>query len=248
MKKVLFLLLCFSLVVAGLGWMGYRNSQSSSLRSATLDEVGLVWHECQVFGAFERNQAAECFGQPMPLPLWNSTDKANLGEQVGMEDWRLTIGSGTYQTVVSYSISPISPCYTLYQDGTRLHTLCGEFTSHSPNISLQNIGGKAAWEFADHQLDTIIYDGQDVRQMYGLRGAYRPYGLDNKLIFVGKQDEKYFVVYNGSRVGPDFDEIVIAYCCEPVLWSVQYGQGKYLFWGNRMGQSYVVEIERRLSD
>ncbi len=245
MKKVLFLLLCFSLGVAGLGWIGYRFSQSSPLRSSTLDEAGLVWRECQVTGAFERNQAAECFGQPMPLPLWDDTDKANMGELVGMEDWRLTIGSSTYQTMVSYNSSPMSPCYTLYRGEIPFYTLCGVFMTHSPNISLQNIGGKVAWEFADHRLDTIIYDGQDIRQKYSLNGAYRPYGLDNKLIFVGKQDEKYFVVYDGSRIGPDFDEIMIAYCCEPVLWSVQYGQGKYLFWGSRKGQSYVVEITRR---
>ena len=244
MKKALFLLLCFGLVVVGLIWMGHRYLQPLALRSVAPDEAGLAWQECGVSSqGFDWKQAEDCFGHPMPL--WSATDKTAFGESVGSEDFRLAIGQNAYQTAVSNGILPIQPCYTLYKDGIRLQTLCGEFGAHSPNISLQNVGGKVAWEFADHRLDTVIYDGQDVRRMYDLSGAYRPYDLGNKLIFVGKKDGKYFVIYDGSRVGPDFDEIMIAYCCEPVLWSVQYGQGRYLFWGSRNGQSYVVEISRR---
>lgn len=135
--------------------------------------------------------------------------------------------------------------YTLYKNDQAIQSLYGEFAAYSPNVSLQNIGGKAAWEFSDGNTATIIYDGSDVRHLYSLDKAYRPYGLDGKLIFIGQKGGRYFVVYDGWKVGPDFDEIVIAYCCEPVLWSVQYGQGKYVFWGSRDGQWYVVEIALR---
>ncbi len=245
MKRTLFLLVGISLIVIGLGWLGYRYIQPPPPPSVAPDAVGLAWRECEVSSAqgFDWKQAEDCFGHPMPL--WSAADRANFGGRVGGEDFQLAIGQSSYQTIAGSSIWPMQSCYTLYKDGARLQTLCGEFGAYSPNLSLQAVGRKAAWEFADGRLDTVIYDGQDVRRVYGLSGAYRPYDLGNKLIFVGKRDGKYFVVYDGSRVGPDFDEIMIAYCCEPVLWSVQYGQGRYLFWGKRNGQSYVVEISRR---
>lgn len=201
-----------------------------------------MWRECAVRQGFDWRQAEDCFGHPMPLRA--SGDGAVFGVRTENDGLRLTIGAVTYQAVASESTSPLWPCYTLYRNGVPLHTLCGEFGAHSPNLALADIGGKVAWEFADHRVDTIVYDGQDLRRAYRLEGAYRPYALGDRLIFVGKKGGKFFVVYDGSKVGPDFDEIVIAYCCEPVLWSVQCGGGKYLFWGTRGGQSYVVEISK----
>ncbi len=237
MKKIVGLVVVFLAIVAGAGWMAYRYLPPAAMRVVTAEEAGLAWQECPVAGGYEWRQASECFGHPMPL--WSDAERAYFGERAGNEDLQLTIGQTTYRAVLGSSILPIQSWYTLYRDGTPLHTLSGVFTAYSPNISLQNIGGKAAWEFAN----TIFYDGQDLRSLYGLSGAYRPYHLGDKLMFVGKQADKYFVVYDGTRVGPEFDEIMIAYCCEPVIWSVQYGQGKYLFWARRNGQSYVVEIK-----
>lgn len=238
MKRTAFLLLMLLAIVA-LAWRSYAQRQPRRLALATPEQVGLLWQECAVSGFdYAWRDAERCFGHPMPL--WTETDAANFGERVDLENWRLAVDGHTYHTEVSHLVT--QSCYTLYRDGVRLHTLCGEFSVHSPNISLQNIGGKVAWEFADGHTDTILYDGQDLRRVYGLDGAYRPYGLEGKLIFVGKKDGQFFLVYDGVRVEPAFDEIAIAYCCEPVLWSVQFGQGRYLFWGERNGQWYVVEV------
>jgi len=132
--------------------------------------------------------------------------------------------------------------YTLYMNGDPVKTLWGEFTAFSPNISLQDLNGKVVWEFADHKRAAIVYDGKDLRRLYGLDKAYKPYALSGKLIFVGEKDGKFFVVYDGVRVGPNFDRITVAYCCEAVLYSVRAGQGRYLFQGIREGQPYLVEI------
>jgi hypothetical protein len=111
MKKILFLLLCFGLVIIGLGWIGYRYLQSLPLRSTTLDESGLVWQECEESQGYDWKQAADCFSHSMPL--WSDSEKTNFGERVGMEDFRLTSGQNTYKTVLSDSILPIRPCYSL---------------------------------------------------------------------------------------------------------------------------------------
>jgi hypothetical protein len=47
-------------------------------------------------------------------------------------------------------------------------------------------------------------------------------------------DDVYLVDVNES--------IVVAYCCEAVLYSVRAGQGRYWFLGTRGGQPYLVEI------
>ena len=217
-------------------------SQPAALRSATPDAVGLTWRECALSGGYDPQDARQCFDQSAPSWYKDEREAGNFGKRLANDNFQLTIGADTYRTTSLDGLLPNQECHTLWRGETALKTLCGQFTSHSTNILLQNIDGKAAWEFADHRLDTVIYDGRDLRDRFQIDAAYRPYQLQNQLIFVGKKDGKYFVVYDGQRVGPDFDEIVIAYCCEPVLWSVQYGQGRYVFWGSRNGQQYVVEV------
>ena len=215
--------------------------QSSGLKTANAEDVGLTWQECAISQGFDWKQAETCFGHPMPL--WGEREKANFGTHLG-ENLQLTIGQDIYQANPSGGLF-FKEKYTLYRNGDAIQSLYGGFNAYSPNVSLQNVGGKAVWEFSDEETATIIYDGLDVRHLHSLDKAYRPYGLGDRLIFVGQKDGKYFVVYDGRKVGPDFAKIAIAYCCEPVLWSVQYGQGKYLFWGSRGGQWYVVEIALR---
>jgi hypothetical protein len=239
MKKRSLLLLAVTLL-ATVGQASGASRQSLGLQIANPEDVGVTWQECTISQGFDWKQAETCFGHFMPL--WDESEKANFGSRLDdMESLQLTIGQDIYRASLSGGLFPKEK-YTLYKNDRVIQSLYGESTSYSPNLSLQNIGGKAVWEFSDGNAATIIYDGLDVRQLYGLDKAYRPYGLDDKLIFIGQIDDKYFVVYDGWRIGPDFDEIAIAYCCEPVLWSVQYGQGKYLFWDSRDGQWYVVEI------
>ncbi len=237
------LLLFCALMVALLTCCGFR--QPEALPAANPEDVGLHWHECAVSAPYTWAQAEACFGHPMPLS--RSEERDRWGERLGSEGWRLTIGADTYETRATIAFLPPRSWYTLSRNGVLLANLWGEFTAYSPNISLQNVAGKAVWEFADHRGGTVVYDGRDLRRKYGLSGAYRPYGLGDALILVGKRDGRYFVVYDGRQVGPEFEEILIAYCCEPLAWSVQASQGRYLFWGIRAGQSYVVEITSCLS-
>ena len=211
-----------------------------ALPTATPEDVGLRWRECPIPHAeFNWQEAEACFGHPMPL--WG--DRSHYGQRVGLDDWQLTIGRDVYWTRNSDGLLPLTR-YTLYRNRRAVKSLWGEFGGHSPNLSLQEIGGQAAWEFADDRRATVIYAGRDVRRLYGLDKAYRPYGLAGKLILIGQRDDHYFVVYDGKKIGPDFDSVVIAYCCETMLYSVHAGQGRYLFSGVRDGQHYLVEIER----
>ena len=225
--------------IAVFGWTGCNSIQHANLNSVEPIDVYLSWQECPVTEGFDWKQAESCFSHPMPL--WNDEEKVNYGIQIDMESLRLTIGDDVYETSINDNIFPKQK-YTLYKNKNVVQSLSGEFTTFSPNRSLQNIGENAVWEFSDGNTATIIYDGVDVRHLYGLDKAYSPYGLDGKLIFVGEKDNKYFIVYDGQKVGKDFDKVMIAYCCEPMLWSVQYGQGKYLFWGYRNEQWYITEI------
>jgi len=242
MKKRSVLLLVVTLLIT-LGQAGCASRQSPGLGTANPEDIGVTWQECAISQGFDWKQAETCFGHSMPL--WNESERANFGSRLDdMGSLQLTIGQDVYRASWSGNLF-LKEKYTLYKNDRVVRSLYGKFTAYSPNISLQNIGGKVAWEFSDGNTATIIYDGLDVRRLYGLDKAYRPYGLAGKLIFIGERGGKYFVVYDGWKVGPDFDKIAIAYCCEPILWSVQYGQGRYLFWGSRNGQWYVVEIALR---
>ena len=90
---------------------------------------------------------------------------------------------------------------------------------------------------------TIVYDGQDVRRLYGLDRAIAPYEVGGKLIFLGNRAERSFVVYDGRQVGPDWPgRLSLAFCCEGVLYNPRDGGGRYLFWGGQDGAAVCVEM------
>ncbi len=238
-SKTVFPIAAALILFALAGWM-LASQRQPSLPTSAPEKMGLVWTECAMTGGPDWRKAEPCLGHPMPI--WDELDKSPFGERFGYEGIRLTIGRDAYETNLSGGFFGWER-YTLYKNGRAMRSLYGQFTAFSPNVSLQNVGGKAAWEFADgEETATIIFDGADLRRLYGLDKAYRPYGLGDKLIFVGETDGKQFIVYDGHKIGHDFDFIYIAYCCEPVLWSVAVAQGKYVFWAERGGQLYLVEV------
>jgi hypothetical protein len=69
------------------------------------------------------------------------------------------------------------------------------------------------------------------------------YQLGDKLISIGKIGVKYFLMVDGRRVGPVFDDIMIDDSrAEYAPYTVIYGQGRYVFRGVRHGAYYLVEI------
>ena len=135
------------------------------------------------------------------------------------------------------------------KNGHAIATLRGvhdSFDGRSPDLSLEEVGGKAAWAFYDRVRDqaTIVYDGQDVRRLYGLDRAIAPYEVGGQLIFLGSRGERCFVVYDGRQVGPDSAcvHLSLAFCCEGVLYNPRYGGGRYMFWGGQQGGAVCVEM------
>ncbi|HOG48233.1 MAG TPA: hypothetical protein PLJ35_19840 [Anaerolineae bacterium] len=159
---------------------------------------------------------------------------------------RLEIGADVYETREASGL--FWNTYTLYKSGRAIATLRGvrdSFDGRSPDLSLTNIGGKAAWAFYDHVRDqaTIVHDGQDVRTLYGLDRAIAPYEIDGKLIFLGNRAGRSFVVYDGRRVGADWPgHLSLALCCEGVLYNPRSGGGRYMFWGGQDGAAVCVEM------
>ncbi len=213
--------------------------QGPYLAEAAPDEVGLNWQECRVSEEtyIDWKQPEACFGHPPPS--LSDEDKVRAGMRTS-DGHLLRIGDDTYETHAHELV--FLQWFTLYKNGRPLNTLSGGTGVYSPDISLWNVKGKVAWEFANSDRATVIYDGEDTRRRYGLQAAYVPYEIGESLIFVGQKDGKYFVVYDGQKVSPEFDQVYIGYCCEPAAYSVRRGQGRYFFRGRRAGEYYLVEI------
>ena len=82
---------------------------------------------------------------------------------------------------------------------------------------------------------------QDVSKP-GLVSLAQPYRMDGKLVSIGKLGVKYFVMVDGRRVGPVFDDVLVGESDEYLPFSVNYGQGRYVFRGARHGAYYLVEV------
>ncbi len=216
-------------------------AQPAALVQVSPEEAGLAWRECQVTD-LDMMQAQSCFGAPRPALA--DAERARLAARTAVGQ-RLTMGVDVYETRhLGLGIIPGWPWdpYVLLQSGRPLAVLFGEVETHDPDLSLREIAGQVAWEFADPHQATVIYGGRDLRRVYRLEAAYRPYELAGRLAFIGKKAGRYVLVYGGRQVGPAFDGVIVAYCCEPAAYAPSGAAGSYRFWGTRDGRQYVVEV------
>lgn len=75
-----------------------------------------------------------------------------------------------------------------------------------------------------------------------LVAAYQPSKLNGKPVFIGRLGVKYFIVFDGQKIGPTFDGIQTDNdVANPIVLADAY-PGHYIFRGVRGGQYYLVEI------
>jgi hypothetical protein len=245
-KLTLILLLAFFLFA---GWVGFAflapdPLQPIPIRSATPQQAGLIWRECELpildqsGNAAAPDESFACFGQS--LPVRSEEDKRNSGQNAGRTSVTMSVGS----TAFSARADELAflTVYTLSKNNGAVKGLVGLGDTMWLRMFLWNVDGHVAWGIANQDLDTIVYNGKDLRNVYGLDKAQAPYGLNERLIWVARKDGKSFVMYDGQKIGQEFEQIIVAYCCETSLYSVQAGQGRYQFRGTRAGKNYIVEI------
>ncbi len=214
------------------------------LRAVTPEQAGLVWQECELplpalaSGSPRPDESVACFGHPAPMPVADNHD--NAVQFIDKTHLRMTVGQDDYEARAN-DLTALT-AYTLDKNGGRVRSLVGPGDTLWLHMFLLSVNGHVAWGIANENPATILYDGKDLRQVYGLDKAYAAYGLEGKLIFVAQKGGKYFVVYDGQKVGPDYDQITIGYCCETALYTARGGQGRYQFRGTRDGKNHIVEI------
>ena len=223
-----------------------QNSQSpvSGTPIAVISENGITWIECiapnRDYAHDEPTIAFAVNCLNMDRPYWNDNDRKIAGERINGSngsDLRLVIGNDVF---LAKHDSTNGCCdYEFSKNGDVLIKTSAPLITFDPNRHLWNIGGKSVWELVTDP-PTIIVDGIDYNEKYQLEGAFMPYTINDKLIYIAKKNGKYQVVYDEKVIGPDFDEIYIKYCCATT--QVLYGDGRYWFWGKREDTYYVVGI------
>jgi hypothetical protein len=74
--------------------------------------------------------------------------------------------------------------------------------------------------------------------------ANRPYDFDGQTILLARLGVKYFIMYNGHKVGPAFNYVLVDTEGESEMVGVTAGQGRYVFRGIRNGHYYLIEISQ----
>ena len=205
------------------------------------ETVGLTWRACPIApDETDWRQAEACFGAQF-WPAWNDADRATVGEQTE-RGYRLVIGADVFETREVATPIPNLSLYLLIRNGRWSKAYLGRFMTYSPDQGLLAAAGQAAWAFDDGRTSTVVYGGRDLRSAYAADAVYAPYALDGKLIVIARRGDQYYVICDGQQVGLAFDAITIAYCCEPAMYTARGGARRYMFWGERNGQRYAVEI------
>ena len=234
MKKKIFFAIVGIILLASLILLINKKELSVS----TPEAAGLVWQECLLAEGYGNwRQAQECFG--LPEPTGEREDGFNYSKRVGMDNFQLNIGEDVYQTHRTGSFFSFE-VYSLSRNQWPISIQLGEIIAHSPNIGLNDVAGKPVWEFVAIDKPTVIYNGRNLRQRYNLDQAFSPYSLNGKLVFLGQQADRYFVVYDGKRLSPDYEDVIHAYCCEAVMYSPEGSQGAYIFNARRDGKNYLI--------
>jgi hypothetical protein len=183
----------------------------------------------------------------MELPAWQDEDRQRLGEHFhrpteALQDLRLAIGKDVYETKhQTYQ-------YELMKNGVTIATANSIFSVFDPNRALLMADNKIVWELVGFNSDqtvlisAVIYDGVNLLDKFSLEGAYIPYVINDKLTFVAKKAGRFYVMYDEQKLGPEFDEISIGYCCSSAAYSILGVQDQYWFWGMRDGKYFVVAL------
>jgi hypothetical protein len=204
---------------------------------------GLLWRECAL-SDLDWRQAEACLGYAQPALKESGT----VGTRLENGEWMLRVDGAVdgaaygalYETRTWERFGLLWA--SLYKDGRRVHTFIDRASGFSPALSLRLIDDQVAWAFSGERVHTIAYGGRDLRAVYDLDAAYAPYEVAGKLIFVGVTDGAALIVYDGERMGPSFDQIITAHCCEIGLYAPFGADGRYGFWGQRDGRTWMVEI------
>jgi hypothetical protein len=207
-------------------------------------EHGITWTECVVpnkdyaHSSPDMTFASSCFQNERPT--WNDNDRKMAGERIegsNGSDLQQVIGNDVF--LVKHDSTNGCCDYEFSKNGQVILQTRAPLITFDPNRNLWNIGGKAVWELVTDP-PTIIVDDVNFNEKYQLEGAFIPYTIQDRLIYIAKKDGIYQIVYDNNMIGPKFDEIYIKYCCATT--KVLYGEGRYWFWGKREGIYYVVEI------
>jgi hypothetical protein len=231
-----------------LAWLMTACSAREALPRSELGAFRLAFHECRLT---KTSGGPEWGG---PCLQWLRPDDGSVMARFGEladdhGNFALSIGQRRFYTTSNELTGLPSPvqgpdiAYTLYEDGRSIASLSGRVTGHLPSIGLMNLGGRAAWELDDGALATVIYDGRDLREAFGLDRVWQPHLVQGKLIFIGEKAQRSFLVYDGHRVGPDFDHVYVYHCCEAAMTaSIRMGEDSYGFLADRDGQPVAVVV------
>jgi hypothetical protein len=205
-------------------------------------ENGLTWLECVVPNGdyYHSTTDLAIITSCIDLPEWDEPDAGTSAERISGSngsDLRLVIGTDVF---LAKHDSTHGCCeYQFSKNGEVIVEINAPMITSDPNRHLWNIGGQAVWELLTDP-PVIFVDGVNLNEKYQWEGSYFPYEVNGKLIYIARQNGKFHIVYDDEVLGPEFDEISMAYCCAKI--SVVYGNDQYWFLGTRAGTQYVVLI------
>jgi hypothetical protein len=117
------------------------------------------------------DEPVACFGRPAPILA--DDQKNGSGQYIDHTTVRMTVGQDVYEARANDLIA--LTVYTVYRNNNRVKSLIGLSDTLLLRMFLSNVNGHVAWGIANDNPATIIYDGKDLRNVYGLDQAHLAY-------------------------------------------------------------------------
>lgn len=214
---------------------GSGGAATGRLASTTVAAVGLEWRECPA-----ADDVTVACGEPFSLA---GADPALASKWLAGDarDLRLKSAGRDYRVI---RWPAWTGCYSVIGMTDGPSTLCGGDNTlrWAASVGIQSFHAGPAIVIRDGNLATVLWNGQDLRKAYGIDAAYEPAELGGRLVFIGRKANRYFVVFDGKRVGPDFETMRLGTCCMEAIYRPQSGEDGYRFYGTRQWRDVQVVI------
>jgi hypothetical protein len=209
------------------------------INEVKLSDFGLVVWECRIPDVDVEGNF-DCF----PPYEYEDSNYVRSNSGAGSEPISLWVNNIHYMSKCN-NTNAENKCY-LIENGRVIYTLSNPpRLSIGPNLFLLAIDDKIAWDFISNP-PTFYYDSYDVRERYNLIAAYFPHSINGKLLFLGNQDGKFVIFYDGKKLNLEYDSILRkgemkCLYSDPCV-DVRRGPGQYEFKAIRSNIVYKVMI------
>jgi len=243
------------LFLAGCSWNNFASTPTSHGQAFQLEREKNeeeYWIDTDVLltELFEKHDLLSEKSQPAQFfePAKQSWDITNEEAKNNIIT-KYLIRSDVYELVGTSYISDddnIPQEFSLVKNGQVIFTAPMCFGAEGPIRNFGYVQDKLTFTFATDGCGAtnVYYDGKTFNEQYMVEGSEYPFLYQGKIGFIGRQEGKEYVYFNGQKVSEEVYDIPTYQCCLSIAPLIMLSENGAFLFRAQQGEDYIiVEID-----